>query len=31
MRNNLGLSEEERTFFVMRALKKFYEVAMCIS
>ena len=26
MRNNLGLTEEERTFFVMRALKKFYEV-----
>ena len=26
MRNNLGLSEEERTFFVMRAMEKFYEV-----
>jgi hypothetical protein len=26
MRNNLNLSEEERTFFVMRAMKKFYEV-----
>ena len=26
MRNNLSLSEEERTFFVMRAMKKFYEV-----
>lgn len=26
MRNNLSLSEEERTFFVMRTMKKFYEV-----
>ena len=28
MRNNLSLSEEERTFFVMRAMKKFYEVQL---
>ena len=31
MRNNLALSEEERTFFVNRCLKTFHEVAASIA
>ena len=29
LRNNIGLSEEQRAFFVMRALDRFLEVASC--
>ena len=30
IRNNMGLSEEERTFFVNQCLKTFHEVVVCL-
>lgn len=30
MRNNLGISDEERSFLVMRCMKRLYEVGVCM-